>query len=97
MSVFPLITANAGPSRGRVSWPLFSVRVALILVILMSWLVAVSSAPVSNAGSCVDNRDTKLFITKLQLFSIPLKIGGLLSFCSSSTLDATVTLIIRES
>ena len=68
MSVSPPITANAGllkfitktwksclaavtPSSGRV---------ALILVIPMSELVAVSFAPVSNAGTCVDNRDTKL-------------------------------------
>ena len=66
MSVIPLITADAGPLTFITkTWKSFvaavvpsSVRVALILVILMSELVAVSSAPASSAGTCVDNRDT---------------------------------------
>ena len=65
MSVTPLITANAGPLTFITkTWKEFlgrsranSVRVALILVMLMSGLVAVSSAPASNAVTCVDKRD----------------------------------------
>ena len=63
MSVTPLISANAGLLTK--TWKEFlgrsranSVRVALILVMLMSGLAAVSSAPASNAGTCVDRRDT---------------------------------------
>ena len=66
MPVIPLMTANAGPLTFITkTWKSFlaavapsSVRVALILVILMSGLVAVSSAPASSAGTFVNNRDT---------------------------------------
>ena len=69
VSVIPPITANAGLLTFITkTWNSFlaamapsSVRVALILVMLMSGLVAVSSAPASNT----DNRDTQLFITEL--------------------------------
>ena len=61
MFVIHVIAAQAGPRTFITeTWMSFlasvapsSVRMALILVILMSWLVAVSSAPVSNAGKCV--------------------------------------------
>ena len=65
MSVIPLITANAGPltfiaKKGKSFLAAVvpsSARVALVPVILMSWLVAGFSAPVNSAGTCADRRD----------------------------------------
>ena len=76
-SVLPLITANAGPLTFITKmWKSFVaavapsfVRVALLLVTLMSELVAVSSAPASGAGKA-QTTETRSFSSRNSIRSI---------------------------
>ena len=61
----------------------------------VSGLVAVCSAPVSNAGKCVEQQRYEAFHHNAPLILLSIVDWSFPSFCSSSSVAASVTLIVR--